>query len=402
MHRVSSQAGANTALSWAAAPNNFSFIDNKLVHHTPNQNNGLISIIGGTCPPPFREGFEDITTLVPGGWFLQNNSQPGPGTNGWFQGNDRCSRPLGSWGSYIATNYNSGTGTSTLSNWLLTPPLTVENGVVLTFWTRTVNTPSFPDRLQVRLSTNGASTNVGTLATEVGDFSTLLLDINPTYAPNGYPTVWTQFMVTLSGIASPTTGRLALRYFVENGGPNGINSDYIGIETLEIAGPCLPLPTPLPGPTPTPGNFVECTRTGRRLDRRWWGRVHTRFCSESLMPLLCLLELPFPCPTQPTFLSPKIPVVRGRGSVCSVVVRFNPVTAGPKVGHTDAAHGNLLSGSATHLQVSTGTGRPLDATPAPTASQPDPTPTQPCKPSRMRSDCVRSQFSVNGDSGRSA
>ena len=33
------------------------------------------------------EGFTDITTLVPGGWFMQNNSQPGPGLTGWFQGN---------------------------------------------------------------------------------------------------------------------------------------------------------------------------------------------------------------------------------------------------------------------------------------------------------------------------
>ena len=38
----------------------------------------------------------------------------------------------------------------------------------LSFWTRTVDTPAFPDRLQVRMSTNGASTNVGTTATERG------------------------------------------------------------------------------------------------------------------------------------------------------------------------------------------------------------------------------------------
>src|SRR2546428_3306592 len=49
------------------------------------------------------------------------------------------------------------------------------------FYTRTVDMPSFPDRLQVRMSTNGASSNVGTTATDVGDFTTLLLDINPTY-----------------------------------------------------------------------------------------------------------------------------------------------------------------------------------------------------------------------------
>ena len=58
----------------------------------------------------------------------------------------------------------------------------------------------FPDRLQVRISTNGASTNVGSTATGVGDFTTLLLDINLNYTTNGYPNVWTQFTVTLSGL----------------------------------------------------------------------------------------------------------------------------------------------------------------------------------------------------------
>src|SRR4029079_4408662 len=188
---------------------------------------------GPSCSPT-TQGFEDITTLVPAGWFMQNNSQPGPGLTGWFQGNDTVFPAQGGpTTSYIGANFNNGTGLSTLSNWLLTPPLTLANGVVLTCYTRTVDTPTFPDRLQVRMSTNGASTNVGSTATSVGDFTTLLLDINPTYTTTGYPNAWTQFTVTLSGIGSPTQGRLALRYFVENGGPSGANSDYIGIDTLQ-------------------------------------------------------------------------------------------------------------------------------------------------------------------------
>ena len=210
------------------------------------------------CSGSQSEGFTDITTLVPGGWFMQNNSQPGPGLTGWFQGNTAVfDAQAGAPTSYIGTNFNNGTGTSTLSNWLLTPPLTLQNGVVLSFWTRTTDTPTFPDRLQVRMSTNGASTNVGSTATSVGDFTTVLLDINPTYTTSGYPNVWTQFTVTLSGIASPTSGRLAMRYFVENGGPSGVNSDFIGIDTLTITGACgsgtpTPSPTPPVGVTPTP------------------------------------------------------------------------------------------------------------------------------------------------------
>ena len=83
------------------------------------------------------------------------------------------------------------------------------------------------------MSTNGTSSNVGSTATNVGDFTTLLLDINPTYTTTGYPNVWTNFVVTVSGLGGPITGRLAFRYFVENGGPSGANSDYIGIDTVQ-------------------------------------------------------------------------------------------------------------------------------------------------------------------------
>ena len=77
---------------------------------------------------------------------------------------------------------------------------------------------------------------MGTTATDVGDFTTLLLDINPTYTLGGYPNaVWTNFVVTLSGLGWPIKGRLAFRYFVENGGPSGANSDYIGIDTVQYA-----------------------------------------------------------------------------------------------------------------------------------------------------------------------
>src|SRR4029079_9958638 len=181
------------------------------------------------------------------------NSQPGPGVTSWFQGNSTVfASQSGAANSYIGANFNNGTGVSTLSNWLLTPTLNLEDGMVLTFYTRTVTTVTFPDRMQVRMSTNGASTNVGTLATDTGDFTNLLLDINPTYTTTGYPNVWTQLTVTVSGLGSPTSGRLALRYFVENGGPSGSNSDYIGIDSLQITGSCVPTPTPTPTLTPTP------------------------------------------------------------------------------------------------------------------------------------------------------
>ena len=193
-----------------------------------------------TCTPgggaTVTEGFDNITTLPGSGWFTQNNSVP-VGTTGWSQGTTPFPSHMGGATSYITANFNNTTGTNTISNWLLTPTLTLQNGATMTFWTRTITGNTFPDRLQVRMSTAGASTNVGTGATATGDFTTLLLDINPTYQSGGvYPEVWTQFTVNITGVPAATQGRLAFRYFVEQGGPTGANSNYIGIDTFQYNG----------------------------------------------------------------------------------------------------------------------------------------------------------------------
>jgi uncharacterized delta-60 repeat protein len=234
------------------------------------------------------ENFDDVTTLPANDWIEINHSTT-PGTTGWFQGNGAVfPAHSGAQTSYIAANFLNGTDGSSfplragagnisrpaapprtvppetpptpaptptpfpnsISNWLLTPTMPLQNGSTLIFYTRTVDAPQFPDRLQVRMSTNGASTNVGTTATDVGDFATLLLDINPTQTTTGYPKVWTQFTATVSGLGSPAMGRLAFRYFVVNAGFFRPNADYIGIDTVTLS--CTaPTPTPVPTPSPT-------------------------------------------------------------------------------------------------------------------------------------------------------
>ncbi len=186
----------------------------------------------------FSEGF-DVISPLPTGWSASNQSAVIGSTN-WFQGNTAVfSAQTGAANSYIGANFNNAGGANTISNWLLTPNRTFSNGDVIKFWTRTVAAPAFADRLQVRLSLNGSGTNTGTGAAAVGDFTTLLLDINPTYRLNGYPETWTEHTITLSGLGIPTSGRLAFRYFVEDAGPIGNNSDYIGIDTFSYqpAGP---------------------------------------------------------------------------------------------------------------------------------------------------------------------
>lgn len=181
----------------------------------------------------FSQGFDDITTLVPAGWVMTNHSNP-VGTTTWFQGNATVfTAQSGATNSYIGANFNNTSGAGTISTWLLTPPVMLVNGDTLTFYSRIgVVTTEYPDRLEVRLSTNGTSSNVGATETEVGDFTTVLLTINPTLVTGVYPQAWTQFTATVTGVPTATQGRFAFRYFVTNGGPSGANSDYIGIDTL--------------------------------------------------------------------------------------------------------------------------------------------------------------------------
>lgn len=181
-----------------------------------------------------NEGFDDITTLAGNGWSLQNLSTPVGSTN-WFQGTSVASSgPFDSFdgaaNAYIGANYNNTGSTGTISNWMMTPELDFGAGATLTFYTRKVSPDAYADRLEVRLSTNGASTNAGSNATTVGDFTTLALSINPTLVLGVYPTVWTQY--TVSGLPHSGTGRIGFRYYVTGAGISGTSSDYIGIDRV--------------------------------------------------------------------------------------------------------------------------------------------------------------------------
>ena len=191
-----------------------------------------LAVVSASAFADLSEGFDDITTLTGAGWVTSNQSTT-VGTTNWFQGNDAVfPSQAGAPTSYIGANFNNTTGTNTISNWLVTPTLNLADGAMLSFWTRTVDAPAFPDRLEVRMSTNGTSSNTGAGSAAVGDFTTVLTTINPNLTTSGYPNTWTNVTISLSGIAVPTTGRIAFRYFVPSGGPSGSNSDFIGIDTF--------------------------------------------------------------------------------------------------------------------------------------------------------------------------
>jgi hypothetical protein len=156
--------------------------------------------------------------------------------------------------SYAGMPFVAGTGVATLSTWLISPVINFGTGAALEFWTRAPTfATTFPDRLQVRLSTASGTPDVGNTPTSVGTFTTLLLDVNPTLVTTdasctggivdpaggtitGYPlSAWCRIRLTnASGIPTSGSGRIAFRYFVPNGGPGGANSFLVGIDTFSF------------------------------------------------------------------------------------------------------------------------------------------------------------------------
>src|SRR5262245_44601179 len=104
-----------------------------------------------------------------------------------------------------------------------------------------------PPRLQVRYSPS-RGTSTGASATDVGDFSELLLDVDPVPAPG-----WIQYHVTVPG-----NGRLALRFFGHAEPTNSHGNTWLELDTLSVGPPPTP-PCNLP-PVPRAGETVAWTK----------------------------------------------------------------------------------------------------------------------------------------------
>jgi hypothetical protein len=143
------------------------------------------------------------------------------------------------------------TGTGEISAWLISPQVPIKNGDKIIFYTRAVDDSNYPvytkDRMQVRGNFGNGNADVGSTATSTGGFSSVLLDINPTYVYNdpigsgvntGYPRAWKKYTITISGLtAAVTNGRFAFRYLGTDAGIFGgtAGSNYptvVGIDSL--------------------------------------------------------------------------------------------------------------------------------------------------------------------------
>lgn len=205
----------------------------------------------------YSYGFDTTNNFVTDGWITQNSSGSATATI-WalatYDGTDDTAPfggltnlgQAGGQNSFALVNYTSTTGAHTINNWLISPVVNVQNGDVVTFYTRIGldvadgDPASFADRLQLRMSTTGAaSTTPAAGPNQVGTFTTLLADVNPDLTLTDYPTSWDNGLitVTISGLSGPTDVKFGFRYYVTNGGPTGANSDIIGIDSFEVNRP---------------------------------------------------------------------------------------------------------------------------------------------------------------------
>ncbi len=177
----------------------------------------------------FSEGF-DGSSLLPAAWTSVNTSVNGPGTSpDWEQTPGSVSDWLPHSGAGYATiGYNATIGMGDISVHLVSPVVNLHNGDQISFWTRTWSTSYFPDRMAVVFNTNGS--------TDPSSFTNTLLTVNPNLTTTGYPTQWTQYTVTISGLPEETnsSGRFAFWYNPTEGGPSGTNSDRIGVDDVNF------------------------------------------------------------------------------------------------------------------------------------------------------------------------
>jgi photosystem II stability/assembly factor-like uncharacterized protein len=139
----------------------------------------------------------------------------------WFQGNDVVFPAYeGPTTGYVAANFNAVTGTNNIDSWLVTPRMSVSAGDTISFWSRSPDASTFPDSITVSYSAAGDSVPEAATWVTVGRFKVSTAG-------------W-----AISRYLAPSAGanaRFAIRYKVINGGPNGANSDFIGVDYLTVA-----------------------------------------------------------------------------------------------------------------------------------------------------------------------
>jgi hypothetical protein len=164
-----------------------------------------------------QENMDNVANLISTGWVF--NDVDGAGTTTYFQGNNTVFESYnGASNSYFGENYNGAFGGGLLiDQWLITPAVTSYRETTFSFWTRATG-GTYKDHIYIYYSPTG-STNLADMVLLMGRTEV--------------PSAWTQFSETVTA-NGPV--RFAIRYYETNGGLMGVDSDYLGIDAVQIVG----------------------------------------------------------------------------------------------------------------------------------------------------------------------
>jgi Secretion system C-terminal sorting domain len=143
----------------------------------------------------------------------------------WFQGDPLAfSSYNGPANGYVASDYLS-VGDSSgfeeiIDNWLVLPAQSVAAGDSFSFWASAISASTFADSIRVLFNSTGATLPEDTNWVEVDN-----LFVDPA-------TGWARHAYAIPTTSSTAT--LAIRYNVIDAGPAGANSEYIGIDQIDV------------------------------------------------------------------------------------------------------------------------------------------------------------------------
>ncbi len=170
-------------------------------------------------------GLNDTAGLRTRGWIPKRGPLSGPAgtTPNWFQGNSTVFNAFeGPATGYVAANFNNVTGANTIDLWLISPSVNGAPGDTISFYSRAPDGSTFPDSIRVYWASNGDTVPGSGSFVELGKFKVSTAG-------------WVESRYVLPSAGA--TGRFAINYRVVNGGPSGLNSDFIGVDLVRLVGP---------------------------------------------------------------------------------------------------------------------------------------------------------------------
>ncbi len=206
----------------------------------------LFGFLAGYSQVKFYNGLDSLDVMVAEGWINENHSNPVGPTN-WFQGDNTIGAPA--FAGPDITSYLQATFTATsetaaglISLWLVSPTISISDLDSVRFHALSFNSMTFPDRIQCLLSVEGDASVMPTDENGVGSFTNVLFIINPDLNTTDFPSVtngenWTRFGGAVAGVGTNVDCKIAIRYFVEDGGFAGANSSTVGIDEFYVTGP---------------------------------------------------------------------------------------------------------------------------------------------------------------------